>query len=242
LDLSPEEDFKMATVTLKVEKREQLGKGPAKKLRAQGGIPAVIYGHGEESVPLTLDSKELHTILHAHVGENIIFDIKMPDRKTPIKAIIREVQHHPARGDILHMDLQHISMKEKITVQVPVILVGSPLGVRTKGGILQHILHQLEIECLPADIPEHIEVYVTELDVGDSIHIQDLPLERVKTLTDPQRSVATVVPPTVIKVPVAEEEVAEEEVLEEPELVEKEPKEREEEEEDKGKGKEEEPK
>ncbi len=217
----------MATVTLKVEKREQIGKGSVKKLRAAGKIPAIIYGQGEESVPLSLDAKSFHSILHAHVGENIIFDIKIPRQRSPWKAIIREVQHHPARGDILHVDLQHISMEEEITVSVPLILVGSPLGVRTKGGILQHVLHELEISCLPADIPEHIEVDVTELDVGDSIHIGDLPLEKVKVHTDPLRSVATVVPPTVIKVPVAEEVMAEEE-LEEPELIEKERKEEEE--------------
>jgi len=213
----------MAEVTLEVEKREIGGKGPAKRLRAQGKIPAVIYGHGEESVLLSLDAKNLHAILHAHGGENIIFDVKIPGHKKAIKAIIREVQHHPSRGDILHVDLQHISMKEKIIVQVPVFLVGSPLGVRVKGGILQHVLHELEIECLPGDIPEHIEVNVSELDVGDSIHIQDLTVEKVKIITDPQRSVATVVPPTVIKVPVEEEVmVAEEEELEEPELIEKE--------------------
>lgn len=218
----------MAEVTLEVEKRELRGKGPAKRLRAGGKIPAVIYGHGEESIPLTLDAKMLHAILHAHVGENIIFNVEIPGQKRTVKAIIREVQHDPARGDILHLDLQHISMREKLTVRVPVILVGSPLGVRTKGGILQHILHEVEMECLPADIPEHIEVDVTELDVGDSIHIRDLSLEKAQLLTEPERSVATVVPPTVIKVPVEEEEVVvEEEELEEPELIEKERKEEE---------------
>lgn len=211
----------MATVTLEVEKRQSRGKGPVKRLRAEGKIPAIIYGHGEESIPLTLDSKNFRSILHAHVGENLIFDVKLPGQKRPWKAIIRDVQHHPVRGDILHVDLQHISMKEKITVEVPVILVGSPVGVRTKGGILQHVLHEMEIECLPAEIPEHIEVDVSELDVGESLHIQDLSLEKVKILTEPQRSIATVVPPTVIKVPV-EEEVVEEEELEEPELIEKE--------------------
>jgi large subunit ribosomal protein L25 len=218
----------MATVTLEVEKRQFMGKGPAKRLRTAGKIPAIIYGHGEESTPLTLDAKKLHTILHAHVGENIIFDIKLPGQKKTVKAIIREVQHHPSRGDILHMDLQHISMEEKLTVQVPVVLVGSPLGVRTKGGILQHILHEMEIECLPTDIPEHIEVDVAELDVGDSIHVGELAVEKVKILIEPQRSIATVVPPTVIKVPVEEEEVVAAEELEEPELIEKERKEEEE--------------
>lgn len=223
----------MATVTLEVEKRQFLGKGPVKRLRTAGKIPAVIYGHGEETIPLTLDAQNLHTILHAHVGENIIFDVKIPGKKTPMKAIIREVQHHPSRGDILHLDLQHISMQEKLTVQVPVLLVGSPEGVRTKGGILQHVLHEMEIECLPMDIPEHIEVDVTNLDVGDSIHVENVMLEKVKILTEPRRSVATVVPPTVIKAPEPEEEeLVEEEELEEPELIEKE---RKEEEEEKGK-------
>jgi large subunit ribosomal protein L25 len=229
----------MAQVTLEVEKRESQGKGPAKRLRAEGKIPAIFYGHGEKSIPLTIDAKMFHNILHAHAAENIIFDVKIPGQKNPFKAIIREVQHHPVRGDILHLDFLHISMKKKLHVSVPIVLVGSPLGVREKGGILQHILHELEIECLPGEIPEHIEVDVTELDVGDSIHIRDLSLEKLNIITEVQRSIATIVPPTVITAPVVEEEeLVEEEGLEEPELIEKEHKE----EEGEGKKKEEEQK
>ena len=217
----------MAEVSLAVEKREIMGKGPAKKLRSTGRIPAVIYGQGEQTVPLTLDGKAFHTILHSHHGENVIFEIQIPGRKTGLKAILREVQHEPVTGEILHVDFQHISMTKKITVQVPVSLVGSPDGVKNKGGILEHILHELEVECLPTDIPEHIEVDVSPLDVGDSIHVRDIPVTKVKILTDPDRSVATVVPPTIIKAPVEKEEL-EEELIEEPELVEKERKEEEE--------------
>jgi large subunit ribosomal protein L25 len=220
----------MAEVNLAVEKRDVIGKGPAKKLRSEGKIPAVIYGQAEKSVPLSLDAKAFHTILHSHHGENVIFEIHIPGRKTGLKAILREVQHEPVTGEILHVDFQHISMTKKITVQVPIALVGSPDGVRNKGGILEHILHELEVECLPGDIPEHIEVDVTELDVGDSIHVSDIPATKVAILTDPERSVATVVPPTIIKAPVEKEEL-EEELIEEPELVEKERKEGEEEEE-----------
>jgi len=214
----------MAEVNLAVEKRDVIGKGPAKKMRSEGKIPAVIYGQGEKSVPLTLDAKAFHAILHSHHGENVIFEIQIPGRKTGLKAILREVQHQPVSGEILHVDFQHISMTKKITVQVPVALVGSPDGVRNKGGILEHILHELEVECLPGDIPEHIEVDVTELDVGDSVHVSDIPAGKAKILTDPERSVATVVPPTIIKAPVEKEEL-EEELIEEPELVDKERKE-----------------
>ena len=218
----------MAEVTLTVEKRETKGKGPAKKLRSSGKIPAVIYGQGEESVALTLDGKAFHAVLHSHHGENVIFEVKIPGRKTGLKAILREVQHEPVTGEILHVDFQHISMTKKITVEVPVALMGTPDGVRNKGGILEHILHELEVECLPGDIPEHIEVDVSQLDVGDSIHVSDIPVTKVKILTDPERSIATVVPPTIIKAPVEKEEL-EEELIEEPELVEKEHKEGEEE-------------
>ncbi len=217
----------MAEVNLTVEKREVIGKGPAKKLRSAGKIPAVIYGQGEKSVPLTIDEKAFHAILHSHHGENVIFEIQIPGRKTGLKAILREVQHEPVTGEILHIDFQHISMTKKITVQVPIALIGSPEGVRNKGGILEHILHEVEVECLPGDIPEHIEVDVAALDVGDSIHVSDIPVTKVKILTDPERSVATVVPPTIIKAPVEKEEL-EEELIEEPELVEKERKEGEE--------------
>jgi len=216
----------MAEVNLEVEKRETMGKGPAKKLRTGGKIPAVIYGHGEETVPLTLDGKSFHAILHSHHGENVIFEIQIPGREASLKAILREVQHHPVTREILHVDFQHISMTEKITVQVPVSLVGTPDGVMNKGGILERILHELEVECLPGDIPEHIEVDISRLDVGDSIHVSDLKVTKVKVLTDPERSIATVVPPTVMKA-AAEKEALEEEALEEPELVEKERKEEE---------------
>jgi len=216
----------MAEVNLEVEKRETMGKGPAKKLRTGGKIPAVIYGQGEETVALTLDGKSFHTILHSHHGENVIFEIQIPGRKASLKAILREVQHQPVTGEILHVDFQHISMTEKITVQVPVSLVGTPEGVKNKGGILERILHELEVECLPGDIPEHIEVDISQLDVGDSIHVSDLAVTKVKVLTDPERSIATVVPPTIMKAPV-EKEVLEEEAIEEPELVDKERKEEE---------------
>jgi large subunit ribosomal protein L25 len=215
----------MAEVTLKVEKRESAGKAVAKRLRAEGKIPAIIYGQGEETVPLTMDGRTFHGILHAHYGENVIFNVKIPGQRSMLKAIIREVQHNPVDGEILHVDFQHISMTEKITVKVPLLLIGSPEGVRNKGGILEHILHDLEIECLPGDIPEHIEVDVAALDVGDSIHVSDLSVEGVKVLTEEARSIATVVPPTVIKAPVEEEAVLEEEAVEEPELVEKDRKE-----------------
>lgn len=220
----------MAEVTLAVEKRETMGKGPAKKLRSAGKIPAVIYGQGEKTVPLTVDGKAFHAVLHSHHGENVIFEIHIPGRKTGLKAILREVQHEPVSGKILHVDFQHISMTKKITVQVPVSLLGTPDGVLNKGGILEQILHELEVECLPGDIPEHIEVDVSQLDVGDSIHVSDIPATKVTILTDPERSVATVVPPTIIKAPVEKEEL-EEELIEEPELVDKEHKEGEEEEE-----------
>jgi len=220
----------MAEVSLAVEKREIMGKGPAKKLRSAGKIPAVIYGQGEKSVPLVIDEKMFHAILHSHHGENVIFEIQIPGRKTGLKAILREVQHQPVSGEILHIDFQHISMTKKITVQVPVSLIGTPEGVKNKGGILEHILYELEVECLPGDIPEHIEVDVSYLDVGDSVHVSDIPVTQLKILTDLERSVATVVPPTIIKAPVEKEEL-EEELIEEPELVEKERKEGEQEEE-----------
>jgi large subunit ribosomal protein L25 len=218
----------MAEVNLAVEKRETMGKGPAKKLRSSGKIPAVIYGQGEKTVPLILDGKDFHAVLHSHHGENVIFEIKIPGRKTGLKAILREVQHEPVTGEILHVDFQHISMTKKITVQVPVSLTGTPDGVKNKGGILEHILYEVEVECLPGDIPEHIKVDVSHLDVGDSIHVSDIPVTKVEILTDPERSIATVVPPTIIKEPVEKEEL-EEELIEEPELVEKERKEGEEE-------------
>jgi large subunit ribosomal protein L25 len=204
----------MAISSLNGEHRSGVGKGVARKLRAAGRIPAIYYGRGKEPIPLTVNAKELDILIHGSSG-NIIVDLTVSgavdgDRK----ALIREIQRDPVQGTILHLDLQYISLTERITVEVPLELIGIPVGVKDGGGILEHLLREIEIECLPTDIPAQLEVDVTSLAIGDSLHVSDIKAERVTILTEAGRAIATVVPPTVLEeVKPAEEAVAEPELV-----------------------------
>lgn len=227
----------MLDVILKAEKRKKTGKEYAKSLRRDGKIPAVLYGKGEKTTPIAIDTKHLSSLLHSIHGDTALITLQLgKERRKDRKVIFKETQSDPVNGDLLHVDLHHISLTESIHMEVPVTLVGSPTGVLTKGGIVQHTLHKLEVECLPTDIPEHIEINIENLDVGDSIHVESIVFEKGRILTDPHRTVVTVVPPTVIKEAAPVEEVKEEEV-EEPEVIEK-GEAKEEEEKEKGKKKE----
>lgn len=215
----------MAIVPLASARRSDTGKGVVRKLRAAGRIPGVFYGRGEAAIPLTVGTKDLEGILTGVDGGNVIVDLKVEGaEEADRKAIIREVQRDPVGGRILHIDLQHISLTEMITVEVPVVLVGIPTGVKEGGGILEHLLREVEVECLPTDIPPHIDVDVTGLAIGQSVHVRDLHADRVTIQTEADRTVATVVPPTVL-----EEVKPVEEAAAEPELIAKEEKEGEEE-------------
>lgn len=224
----------MKEVMLKAKPRDKRGKEHAKRLRKNGVIPAVVYGPDTPSLPLEIESKPFHALLRGGLGENVIITLQMDDPKSKSKEVlIREVQRDPVRGDIVHVDFHQISLTKKITIEVPIHLIGSPEGVK-EGGILQHALRELKVECLPTAIPEKIEIDVSHLKIGDSIHVTDIKLENVEILTDPQSSVASVVPPTIFK----EAEVAPEAVAEEPEVItekKEEEKEGEEKEEEKGK-------
>lgn len=207
----------MKEVNLEVKSRERKGKEQVKKLRKNGIVPAVMYGAGEQALSLEISLKDLNALLKATKGENVIINLNIDEGKVETKkALLREVQKDPVRDNILHVDFQHISLTEKITVKVPIHLIGTAAGVKDEGGILEHILRELEIRCLPTDIPEHIEVGVSELGIGDAVHVSDLKLEKVELLTDLEGSIATVVPPTVFKEP---EVAAAVEEGKEPELV-----------------------
>jgi len=205
----------MKEVVLKVEPREKLGKEQAKKLRRNGFIPAVVYGPETPSRPLAIDSKTFYALLRGGLGENVIITLEMDEERDGKKQVlIREVQRDPVRGDIVHVDFHQISLTQKITIEVPIHLVGAPEGVKD-GGILQYALRELKVECLPTAIPEKIEVDVSHLKIGDSIHVADIKVQNVVILSDLQSSVASVVPPTVFK----EAEVAPTAVEGEPEVI-----------------------
>ena len=206
----------MAIVNLKSERRSGVGKGAARKLRAAGNIPGVYYGRGEEPISLAMNAKEIEGMLHGAAAANVIVDLHVAGAAAADrKALIREIQRDPVGGHILHIDLQHISLTERIVVEVPVELVGTPTGVKDGGGILEHLLRTVEVECLPTDIPNRLEVDVTLLAIGDTLHVSDIKAERVTIKTEAERAIATVVPPTILEevAPAAAEAVVEPELV-----------------------------
>ncbi len=205
----------MAISSLTGEQRSGVGKSVARKLRAAGRVPAIYYGRGEQPIALTINAKEVETLIHGASGANVIVDLMVSGAAAADrKALIREIQRDPVVGNILHLDLQHISLTEKITVEVPIELIGIPTGVKDGGGILEHLLREVEVECLPTDIPTQLEADVSMLNIGDSLHVSDLKAERVTILTEADRAIATVVPPTIL-----EEAAPAEAAVAEPELV-----------------------
>jgi large subunit ribosomal protein L25 len=205
----------MAISSLTGEQRSGVGKSVARKLRAAGRVPAIYYGRGEQPIPLTINAKEVESLIHGASGANVIVDLMVSGAAAADrKALIREIQRDPVVGNILHLDLQHISLTERITVEVPIELIGIPTGVKDGGGILEHLLREVEVECLPTDIPTQLEADVSMLNIGDSLHVSDLKAERVTILTEADRAIATVVPPTIL-----EEVAPAEAAVAEPELV-----------------------
>jgi large subunit ribosomal protein L25 len=196
--------------------RTQLGKEAAKKLRQRGLVPAICYGPKTESVPLSLDTKELMKTVN--MGDNVLIELMIEDGKKSARkvVVVRDLQIDPIKDEYIHADLFEVVMDEEITVEVPVVLVGKPEGVKM-GGVLEQITREVTVECLPGDIPQSIEMDVSHLGIGDTVHIGDMKLDKVKFLVDPTTTIATVVPPTVERVAV-EEEV--EEALAEAEKVE----------------------
>ena len=180
-------------------------KNHARRVRVQGLIPAVVYGAGQESVAVTVDPKVITKILYSESGHNTIFDLTI-EGKGGGKVMIVDWQHEPIKGKLLHIDLKRIAMDKAMVVSVPVQLVGVPAGVKTGGGILSQVLHEVEVECLPGDIPSHIDVDVSHLEIHGAVHVSDLPHpDKVKLLGDEHALVAHV---TVMREEVVEEVVA----------------------------------
>ncbi|NLG63641.1 MAG: 50S ribosomal protein L25/general stress protein Ctc [Candidatus Cloacimonetes bacterium] len=196
----------VAQPKLKAEKRESMGKGTARKLRATGRIPAVLYGRGEESRPLSVDAHELELLMQRVHLESTIVQLQIDGERRAVKALAREVQRHPYRPSVLHVDFIQIHAGDKVTVEVPIRLVGQAPGVRA-GGLMQHALTELEVRCLPDDIPEFIEVNIEGMEIGDSKHVRDAQLpEGVEATQDPDRTICSVIPPQAgIAEPSAEE-------------------------------------
>lgn len=198
----------MATVDLKSEVRTTLGKEEAKRMRRLLRIPGIVYGGSHGTIPVVVNPNELLSVLGA--GENVLINLSLRkgDGAEQFTVILKELQIDPVKGRPLHADFMEISMERKIRVEVPLVLTGESVGVKGKGGILEQPLRQLFVECLPLNIPEKIVVDVSLLDIGDAIHVRDLPVaEGIRTLEDGDRVVASVVAPAAEEVaPVVEEE------------------------------------
>jgi len=209
----------MEEIFLDVELREDIGKVKVKHLRDAGFIPAIIYGEGKNSSPLKVSHKQLFQLLHQHRLENIIINLRVKDDKKKSRScLIKDIQYDPVGGDIVHVDFNEISLTKALKVNVPVVAKGEPAGVKQEGGSLEHILWEIEVECLPTDIPKDIEVDVSALKIGDAIHIKDISFPaNIKVLNDPESIVMSVAAP--IKEEVAAEAGAEGEVSQEPEVI-----------------------
>ncbi len=196
---------------LTVHRRAVTGRNHIKEIRRRGLVPAIIYGANQPALPLEVEGRELKTVLSHGAGENILVELEIVDgaSRTNALALIQEVQHHPLQADLLHVDFHAVSATEKVSTEVPIETIGEAVGVKTFGGLLEHILRRLEVECLPKDLPEAIHVDVSNLNVGDSVHVRDLQLPAgVEALNDGELTVVAVVEPRVE----AEETVAEEPV------------------------------
>jgi large subunit ribosomal protein L25 len=191
----------MSETALVVESRAATGKGAVRKLRAAGRIPAILYGQGKESLPLSIDPRALEKVLRVG-GANALLDLSVegrPELGSPV-ALVKELQRHPIRGTIMHADLYQVDLTRTVEVEVPVHLIGKAKGIDF-GGILEHSLREIALECLPRSIPASIEVDISNMEIGDVIHVRDLVLPPgVSLMSDPDLGVVHVA------LPAAEEE------------------------------------
>ena len=204
---------------LTAQRREDSGKGVARKLRASGRVPAVLYGQGIDATPLTVDAKELNRLLHSEAGSNVLVDLKVDD--TEHLAIPREIQRDHIHARFIHVDFLAVSRTETITVNVPVVEHGEAAGIK-EGGVVEHHLRELQVECLPQDVPDQIEIDITDVELGGMIHVSDVAAPPgVTILTNAEDAVLSIITPAVLRVEadlsVPGEEAAEVEPTEEEE-------------------------
>ena len=208
----------MAQSTLTVKQRNRLGKGGARQVRRDGNIPSILYGRETEPIPIVVNPVDLKKALSTEAGENTLLEIKVEggDGEISKLALLRDIQFDYLTSQPIHLDFQEVQMKEKLNVRVPVRFLGIATGVKNEHGILEEILREIEIECFPKDIPNFIEVDVSALGLGDSIHIGDLMLSGDLTVQhEPDDTIVTVLAPRVEEVAAPAEAVGEAEEAEE---------------------------
>lgn len=181
----------MEEIQLISKKRTKESKGSNKQLRNEGRIPAIYYGVGQENILLDVDAKEFASIIRRHL-QNRIISLKFEDGAPEQKAVIKDMQRDVIKGDVTHVDFLHVSMDKKVHMDVPVEYVGEPVGVKTKGGILQILTRSIQVECLPGDIPEKITVDISGVDIGHSLHVSDVTIPNATILDTSEEVLATV--------------------------------------------------
>jgi large subunit ribosomal protein L25 len=208
----------MAEMILSVQTRTEVGKNANRRLRRAGRVPGVVYGSDAPALVVSIDPKRVKEILHSETGVNTLCSLELDgERDSKARLLIQEVQYDPVSDEMLHVDLTRISMEKEVRIQVPVQLVGTAKGVKLEGGILDFITRELEVTCMPANIPDHIRIDVSELGIGDSRRVEDLPVsESYRIDTEPERPILVIATPTEEK---EEEAVAAEPEVTEPELV-----------------------
>jgi len=226
----------MAEINLRAEKRTATGKEQIKRLRKSGLIPAVVYGRHTESFNVQVNDREFSQLAHGEHGaslESILISLKIEGEKSGKRmTLIKEIQQNPFTGKVTHIDFNEVSLTEKITAYIPIIVIGTSKGEK-EGGIVDQTLREVEITCLPTELPEEIKIDVTNLGLHDSIHVRDLDLsDKVEILNDEELSIVSIIVPRIVEEPV--EEVVEEEGVEEPEVIGKKPEEEEQQQEGKG--------
>jgi large subunit ribosomal protein L25 len=191
-------------VKLSISRRTGIGRAAVRKIKAQGAVPAIIYGGKQQPEPVQVSKRDISLMLSHASGENILVELAIDGETGSRLALVQEVQHSPVGGDVLHVDFHAVSMDEMIEADVPLEPVGIAEGVKTFGGLLEQSLRSLEIECLPKDLPDVITVDVSNLNIGDAIHVKEIPLpEGVTTRISPELTVFSVLAPTVEEEPAA---------------------------------------
>ncbi|MEP6622620.1 MAG: 50S ribosomal protein L25/general stress protein Ctc [bacterium] len=203
----------MASASLSAEKRSDSGKGVARKLRAAGLVPGVVYGHAREAQSLSVNARELEKLLSSISRGSTVVQLSLDGATT--NTLIREVQRHPFKKQILHIDFQELVAGEKVTVNIPLVFVGVPDGVRLSGALLEQILHSIEVLVDPASIPNHLDVDVTHLAMGHSLHVRDIKLpEGIEVLSDEDATICAVIAPrAAVEAAAAEPGAAEPELI-----------------------------
>ncbi len=204
----------MKEVLLSAMTRSGTGKGPARRVRMAGGIPAVVYGPEIEPEPIAVNERDFRAVMKTATSSTI-FTLDVNGKKN--KVVLRDIQRDPVTSKVVHLDFHAVSMSKPINIFVPITFVGTPRGVKTDGGIMQTTMRELEISCLPSDIPEQVEVDVTDLGIGESIHVGDINIPNATIAAEKDRTVVVISAPTVVKAAAtaAEEEAAEEAAAEE---------------------------